>query len=388
MDTPTASRPGFLRRTAENLGLVTSDYSTGVAAVRETSSTAPVPPARPTAMTITPETALGIGAVYRSVSIIIAAVSSMDLGVFRGPREIATPALVRRPNVTDSTENFVQETVASLATHGNAFWRVTRATAGAAPSSLAVLDPERVTVVQDPDTYVRTYYVHGAEVPPSRIRHLQLMRRPGQAKGLGPIQAATGELTGALLLRKFADEWFDTREVPTGFLTTDLVLSPQESEEFSKSWKRFIKENGVPVLSQGLSYNHLRVKPAEAQFLEVQRASVAAIARLFGIPAMHLLAEVEGTSNTYLNLEQANLVFLQSTLSRYMTEIETALSDLLPGRARVRFKTEGLLRLDASTLWKVRKIQHETGARTTDEIRAEDGLEPSPTPAPQEAPRG
>lgn len=374
---------GFWRRSAEYLGFVQPRVS-GVSETRDESA-ATVPPSRPTITTVTPDTALGIGAVYRAVSIIVTSVSQMELGVFRAGREISTPALVRTPNVNDTAAAFVEETVFSLAAWGNAYWRLYRADASSPVQSIKVLDPADVSFTEDVDTGKVTYYVQGLQVRNHQIKHLKLMRKPGRAAGVGPIQAAAGELTAALKLRAFADSWFDTAGIPTGYLTTDLVLGPEESAEFAKAWKRFLAEHdGVGVLSQGLNYQHLNIKPAEAQFLEVQQASVVAIARLFGVPAMHMLAELTGTSNTYLNLEQAAIVFMQTTLARYMNEFENALSDLLPRGQRVQFKEEGLLRLDSSTLWKVRETQTRIGYTSGAELRAKDGLEPLALPEPVE----
>lgn len=361
-----------MRRAGEYLGLLSPNTPVSNALVRARSADAVTAPARSNVATVTVDTALGIAAVYRAVSVIVGAVSAMELAAFRGEKELATPALVRRPNLDSTGSGFIEETVYSLATHGNAYWRLY----GDPVSSMRVLDPSTVSAVLDVDNDRTHYYIQGAEVPANRIKHLQLMRRPGKATGLGPIQAATSELTGALRLRSFADQWFDTAEVPTGVLQTDMSLSPQESAEFAEAWRQFIKEHGVPVLSQGLKYTPIHLNPAEAQYLEAQTASVVAIARLFGVPSMHLLAEVSGNSMTYANQQELNLMFMQTTLSRYMREIESAFSSLLPGRQEVRFKEEGLLRLDSRATWDIRRTQIEVGARTVDEIRALDGLDP------------
>ena len=389
---------GFWRDAGIYLGFVNEDVKSGGMQVRE--QAAPTAPPRPTRATITPDTALSIGAVYRSVSLIVSSVSQLDPAVYRQNEEIPLPALVKQPNVNDTASGFYEETAFSLATHGNAYWRLYRSGPNEAVQSIEVIDPNVVRIEMETDhngldTGKRTYWVGGVKMPRHQIKHLKLMRQPGKVYGLGPIQAASGELEAALRLREFADTWFDTSGVPIGYLTTDMTLGPEESAAFAQAWKKFLRENeGTGVLSQGLDYKHLGVKPAEAQFIEVQKFVIVSIARLFGVPAMHLLAEMP-TSNTYLNLEQANMVFLQTTLARYINEIENALSDLLPRGQKVNFKEEGLLRMDSPSKWKVRKIQIETGARTINEVRAEDNLppipggdeKPAPAPAPAPAPQ-
>lgn len=377
----------WLRRSGEYLGFV-EPRDAAVSEVREQTSGATPPPRPSTDLAVTVDQALSIGAVYRSISVIVTSVSQMDLTVFRAGREMSSvPPLVRNPNVNDTATGFVEETVFSLAAHGNAFWRTYRASAADQVTSIKVLDPDTVSVTEDADTGKVHYWVGNTELRPYQIKHLRLLRQPGKAMGLGPIQAARGEIASLLRLRRFADTWFDTSGVPIGYLTTDMVLGPEESAAFAKAWKKFLADNeGTGVLSQGLDYKHLGVKPAEAQFLEVQNAAVLNIARLFGLPTTYVLAEVGGSSSTYVNQQELNLIFLQTTLQRYATEIENAMTDLLPRGQKATFKQEQLLRMNTKLLTEVQKAQIEMGTRTPDEIRASEGLDPLPKPEqPKEA---
>lgn len=364
----------FIRRTGEVLGIV-SPSSNLVERDVNGMAAGVMPPARSDISYITPETALNIGSVYRAVSIITSSVSQMRLGVYRDGVEIKAPALIRNPNPMDTVGGFIEETAWSLACYGNAYWRVYRGS-NDMPLSLKVLDPNEVTVTEESGKL--KYYLGPEEIKASDIKHLKLMRKPGHIKGYGPIQHGQSELTGAVRLRNFADNWFSISGVPQGILTTDQVLGAGEAQQFADAWAEFIKNNGTAVMSQGMRYEMLRLKPADAQFLEVQQSQTVAIARLFGVPALHLLAEMQGTSNTYLNLEQANLVFLQTTLSRYMNEIEDAFASLLPRGQEVAFKEEGLLRMDTQTKVEVEALQVAASLRTPDELRTKDGLAPLP----------
>lgn len=373
----TNDKTGFWRTTGQALGLI-NPREIAVPEVR-VAGAGVIPPARSDISSITPELALSIGAVHRSISILTASVSQMELGVYREGIEIKSPSIINQPNINDSVTGFIEETVYSLAAYGNAYWRLY----GDSPvQSIEVLDPNSVTVTTHETTGNKVYFIGDKQVPSKNIKHLRLMRKPGHLKGYGPIQHGQSELIGAMRLRNFADNWFNISGVPQGLLTTDMVLGPEEAASFATAWNAFIKNHGTAVLSQGMRYETIHLKPADAQFLEIQAASVVAVARLFGIPAMHLLAETHGTSNTYLNLEQANIVFLQTTLSRYMTEIEEALSSLLPRGQRVQFKEDTLLRMDSVTKWGVIKTQTEIGYTSGSELRKEEGKSPLPTPKP------
>lgn len=335
-------------------------------------------PARTDVSTVTVDLALSIPAVFRSIQILQTMVSSMDLAVYRNNVEIATPPLIKRPNVNDTPRGFVKETVFSLAAYGNAYWRLHRSDAASPVQSIEVLSPDTVSITHDQNGR-RRYYIGNKEYQAWQIAHLKLMERPGEIFGTGPIQASKSALLGAIRLRDFADNWFNTSGVPTGFLQFDREFNATEAAELAEAWKAFINDHGgTGILPPGVTYVPVHIKPAEAQFLEVQQASVAEIARLFGIPQVHLLATVEGSSNTYLNLEQANIVFLQNTLAAYMNEIEDALTDLLPRGQRVGFREDQLLRMDSNTKWSVAEKQVNVGYTTGDELREQDGKKPLP----------
>lgn len=322
---------------------------------------------------IDPETALGISAVYRSVSVITSSVSQMPLGVYRDGIEIKTPSIIKQPNIAESQRQFVKKTTWSLATHGNAYWRVY----GEYPTiqNLEVLDPNSVTVVLERGK--TRYWIGGEEVRADKIRHLRLEPRPGQAKGTGPIQRGQSELLGALRLRNFADNWFGFG-VPLGMLTTEQTLDAQTAAAFAEAWQSFVREHGTAVLSNGMRYEPVNIKPADAQYLEVTQAKNTAIARLFGVPTTLIASSNDGGSMTYINQQELFMQFLQTTLVDYMNEIEDAFSSLLPRGQQVEFKEEALLRMNTAAEISVQVQQIAAGLRTPNELRAADGLPPLP----------
>lgn len=335
-----------------------------------------IPPARSDIGAVTPEMALGIGSVFRAVSIITTSVSQMPLSVERGGIKIDVPTLISQPDIQTSQRGFIYETVWSLATHGNAYWRLY----GNPVKVVRVLDPEIVTIQDSPNG--PRYWIGTNEIPAAQIRHLKLMRKPGYLKGYGPIQFGQSELTAALRLRGFADNWFTNSGVPVGMLTTDQVLNPQQAKDFADAWNKFVKENGTAVLSQGMKYQYLNLNPEQAQFLGVQQSQVVSIARLFGVPPLLLATSPDGSSMTYTNQQDIWLQFLTTTLVDYMNEIEDALSSLLPRGQKVNFEEDALLRMNTTLETEVDVMRVQNGLRTADEIRARDGLAPLNQPAP------
>lgn len=342
------------------------------------------PPRAPWGRFVTVDDALTIPTVYRAVTILATAVAQLTVTAVRGGREVTpAPPLVTRPDVHLTPAAFLKRTVIGLAGTGNAYWRHYRNPAGQVVN-VEALNPLATTIEYRDGRklyhYADPYHYQGRPqtFTADQISHLRLLEVPGHYLGLGPIQAARSSLTGALDLRDYAGNWFADSAIPTGVLSTSSQLTPEQAGQYKDRWKATQATRDVAVLGQGLTYEPIILNPADAQFLESQQFSVTDIARLFGIPAAYLLAEVNGSAMTYQNLEQADTAFLRYTLMTYLGEIEGALSALLPHGQTARFNVDGLLRPDSKARAEVNSIYHGLGVLTTNEIRAAEGLPPVP----------
>lgn len=334
-----------------------------------------IPPARTAAPGfVTADQALGISTVYRAVQIHAVAASQLSIDVDRRDETIPTPSLVRQPCLDMTRSAFIEQAVVAQATTGNAFWRHHRNTAGDV-INLEPLNPHKVTVVQTLNGAVR--YLHeGDTLTPRDISHLQLMRVPGRVAGLGPIQAAQTELAGVVDVRDYASGWFrDGRSQPNGVLTTDQPLNGKQAREYKQVWNE-TADGGVRVLGAGLTYTPIMLSPEDAQWIESQQFNVVQIARLFGVPASLMLAAIEGSSQTYANVEQDWIAYVRFSLMAYLREIEEAISALLVRGQTARFNVETLLRTDTKTRYEAHNLGITGGWLRKSEVRAIEKLPP------------
>lgn len=342
-----------------------------------------MPPARDAAA-VNPSTALSISSVFRAVQIHQIAASQLSIDVDRRDQTIPVPSLIRQPDQEMSRSAWIGKNIVSLATTGNAFWRIKRARRSDRITDLPVLNPHEVAILEDRKG--RTYYSHkGTIYSRDEIQHLALLRVPGKREGLGPIQAARAELAGIVDLRDYASSWFNASGVPSGVLKTEQVLSPDQAERYQVKWTS-TPAGQVRVLGHGLNYQPVLLNPADAQWLENQKFSVTQVARLMGVPASLMLAAVEGTSQTYANVEQDWIGYVRFSLMGYLREIEEALSVTLPRGQDARFSIETLLRTDTKTRYEAHKVGIDAGFLTVDEVRDIEHLGPMPDqPAPAPA---
>lgn len=305
-------------------------------------------------LAISPERAVGLPGVFRCINVLSTSVSQLELEVWRGSELIPQPStsIVVQPDSNDTLTAFLEETMTSLALTGNAYWLLGKdtpdTTLKTTPTKwVNVLNPNTVRIEIDKDG--KKWFNDGDKKYPSwRIKHLKHTRLPGYALGVGPIQIAQNELRGALDLRNYADNWFSDSKQPNYYLKTDQNVSPDQLGQMVDAWQQVLASNKVPAVGSGLNLVPFALNPADAQFLENQRFSLAQQARMFGVPGI-ILDLPSGDSMTYSNREDVINDFYRFTLKRYMSEIEGAFSGLLVRGQTVKFDVNPLLGLSNDT---------------------------------------
>jgi len=388
----------LLHRAAVAAGLATRADSTG----GSTPSPGVLPPARSDASPVTTDTVLSLHAMFRALMIHVIAASQLSIDVERAGRTVETPPLAGQPDPEQSRSAWIEANVASLSLTGNAFWRLYRDATGQVVAA-RVLDPHRVTVVKNldrrtaPDGEAYSYYLNAERIRATEVRHLAFLRVPGHVSGLGPIQAARGELAGVMSTRDYASRWFTDSGQAAAVLKFEQKLTPEQAERYREQWHA-APAGRVRVLGGGGEYVPFALNPADAQWLESQQFDVTRIARLMGVPASLMLATVQGGSMTYANVEQDWIGYVRFSLMKYLREIEEALTGILPAGQSARFNIETLLRSDTKTRYEGYEIGIRAGwllpseARATEHLTPVEGIDdrplllPTPTSTtPQEA---
>lgn len=353
--------------------------------VREVSTPPAIPSRIPATYSL--DNLIGLSAVNAALRVIYVSVSQLELGVYRNGEELPTPKLVSQPDVDETGAQFLKRTALSLATSGNAYWRLTRDGRGAV-ANVRVLNPLSMRPAVENGRKVYHYagddYLASQTFSASQIQHLRLLEIPGRIDGLGPIQACRASLAGALDQQSYASEFFTKSGVPSGTLSTDQELTAEEADAYRTAWHASQAVRQTAVLGKGLSYDPILLSPKDTLFIETQRFSVQDVARMFGVPVSQLAVGVDGTSMTYTNIEQANLDFIRFGLMPYLMEIEQALTALVPRGQTVKFRVDGLLRSDAKTRSEINSTYHGLGVLTTNEIRQSEGLKPLAEPVQTE----
>lgn len=348
-----------------------------------------IPPARSSLAVTSPSEALTLDSVYRCVTVIQTAAKQLTIDAWRGDDRLegtAMPSIITRPSADLTQMDLIAETVASLAARGNAYWLIARDRDGQATGA-RVLDPLSCTPVLEPNTGERTVQWRGRTWTADKLRHLRLLRVPGDAEGLGPIQACATTLAGARDMGRYASQWVSGSGVPTGVLSTTANITSAQADEAKSRWNDSNGPGqGVAVLGNGLSYSPLALKPSEVQFLESRAFDVLSVGRMFGVPAHMLLASIQGSSMTYQNVADASLDFIRWTVMSYLREIEDALTAILPRGTTARFNLDALLRADAATRMSTHATAIAAGIYDPAWARRIEGIDETPEATPTTTP--
>lgn len=325
-------------------------------------------------------TALGISSVLGSVSLLADTVASMTLRAFvidkTGKRVMkALPDVLQDPDPESNLYELIHQMMASLALHGNSYVHIDHDRSGKM-IGLVPLHPYQMQVLPTGDMTGRKYLHLGNEIPREEILHLRWFTPPQSLVGISPLNQTRNLVGLSIAMDRHLAQFYGEGGTPSSVLETDQKLNLEQARVIQATWEQTNKRHRRPaVLSDGLKWRPITTSAADMQMIESRDQLVRDIARIYRIPA-HLIGATGGDSQTYQNVEQASLNFLTHTIAPWLRRIEIGLSKILPKGEDVAFDTSALLRVDALTRARVNELNIKMGARTPNEVRQIEGMEP------------
>jgi len=323
---------------------------------------------------VTMDNALRVSAVWACVRLVADTVSMMPLHAFTmkaGVRvPIPDPPLLVNPSADATTPEWVYMIVASLMLRGNAYGRIVRRDAQQYPVQIELASPDQVRVRKPDGAAQLVYTINGVEVPdPNDVMHVRAYRMPGSSMGLSPIQYAATVINREQAIQQFSLGYFNDAPHPQAVITSESPINDEQARTIKERILSRIIGREPLVLGAGATYQTLSVSPEESQFLATQKLGVAEIARIFGVPPEMIAAEA-GNSMTYANIQSKGIDFLTYSIQPWLSKIEAAISQLMPGGKHVRFDPSVLLRTDLMTQLTATAIGIASKQMTPDEARA------------------
>jgi HK97 family phage portal protein len=293
------------------------------------------------------------------------------------------PRIVIAPFGDDvSPQTGISQILVSLLLRGNAFCRVVERDYLGHPTSLVVLNPDRVQVFRDENGRKR-FRVNSQLVANEDVRHIVGLSTPGADVGISVVEYQRSTIGLALAVDQFGATWFGKGVHPSGMISVEGALSEDKAramqERIMSRHAGMNRAHGIMVLSGGAKFTPLSISPEDAQFLATKELLREDICGVFGVPPDRV--SVGGVKNrTPANgkgLETIGQQYVTHTLLRWARRIEHCWTQMIPtGKTRVKFDFGELLRADSNTRWSNHLIGRTIGAINNNDVRRVEDLPP------------
>ncbi len=334
-------------------------------------------------VSVNPDSALGISAVWRSARILGEGVGALEGYVIKEDKNgnkkrmpnHRVAKMLRDPSPLYTEFTFKESITAFAALRGNGMAKIDQNN-----GVFEIINPSTVKTEYENGLLVYVWQDEKGKKKVANsadILHIPAMVMDvGEVMGKSPIQVHRESLGLSIAQTRYGAKFFKNGAHIAGYLSTDGTLSQEAAERMRKSWRQ--KWSGVdnvgstPVLEEGLKYNALSLNPQDAMFVESSRLSVEEVARIFGVP-LHMLASLERA--TFSNIEHQSREFVTYTLRPWVKRWEAEINRKLFTEAEKRlgyyyhFNLESLLRGDSEAQAKLIDTYMKWGIATRDEIR-------------------
>lgn len=174
------------------------------------------------------------------------------------------------------------------------------------PTRFVIVAPWEITVTYDTDRQRRVYAsaAGGEEIDPRDILHIRYASWPTDARGHGPLEAASARLVAAEALSRYSTDLATRGGVPWAVITHPERLRAEQARELQAQWLTArMSAMGLPaVLSGGITLETLQVNPKDMALLELLTFNESRIAVLFGVPPFLVGLPSGGDPMTYSNV--------------------------------------------------------------------------------------
>lgn len=361
-------------------------------------------------VSVNEDSAIGLTAVFRAVSIISGTIAGLPLRAFRtlsdGTRERVDGTLVDRlsgPGGPYTQFEWTELVMVHLLLHGNAYLQHIKNGAGATVGLLPIL-PSAVSVrpIQTaeelaryggPDGTFRKWFeislADGSrrELTCDELTHIPALGTDG-LRGLSPIEAHRQALGTGIAGDRAAARLFGSGLLLGGLVSGDEGLQREDAEEALAQLKAKMAgadhAGDIAFINAQLKFTPWSIPPQDAQFVESRVHQVEEVARIFGVPP-HLLGQTEKQTSWGTGVSEQNRGLARYTLMPWTSRIEQRLSLLLSRPVICEFDYAGLLQGAPEVEIPLLLSQVEGGLLTMDEARRIRNLPPLPAGAPDPA---
>jgi HK97 family phage portal protein len=346
---------------------------------------------------VTPETALGIAAVFSSVNVISRDIAVLPRNVYRrlpgGGMEIETTGdlgdlnelISMQPNGEMDALRWCQAQMGHVLGRGNGYSEIVRKRGFV--QTLEILHPAKTVPkrIDAGDRKGKLYYEldNKRRLDPENVLHFAGLGFDG-IQGFSALTLMRQTIGLTMGAEQFGAAFFGNGAVAHGWLKTAKKLTEAAVNNLRKTFNQIHQgsqsAHQIGILEEGMDWVQNSISPEDSQFVATREFQVKDIARIFSIPP-HKIGDY---SESHLaNVEEANLDYVSMTLLGWVVMIEMELNTKLLTRDQRRthvilLDMKALLRGNvAAQMLRIQTLRN-TGAWSADDIRVDQGSNPLP----------
>ena len=310
-------------------------------------------------------TALGVPAIYRGVTLIADAIGALGLHSYRNGRIVKpTPQILIKPNPQETRIETISAMAASLILDGNYIAVLGERGANGLPDFFYPVAIDRVNLNRIDGRIV--YRIDEQVYEADDILHIKNFTLPGEFFGRGIVETQKQAIGKEIAINEYASRYFDGGVNPTAVIKSgNPDLTQEEADALKTAWlSMYSGRNRQPaVLNSTTDFEILSSNAQESQLIEAQIQGLTEAANILGLPAYYLGAP--NSSRTYANVEQENLQLVRWSIQPIAERIEQAL-----------FNYDTLLRTDTLSRYQAHAVGLTNGFLTVDEVRDMENRDP------------
>lgn len=349
-------------------------------------------------VTITPDTAIALTAVFACIRILAETLAMLPLQFYQKQERGRRPApefyldqlLSESPNREMTSFEFRETLMGHLGGWGNAFAEIEWNGAGRV-QALWPLPPNRVQLYRNdkgeliyevrltkPDKQGRMKH----ELKAFQVWHLRGLGANGLV-GYSPIAIFRQSLGLTKALEKFGSKFFNNGAAPGVVLTHPGTLDAEVHKRLKTSWdeshRGLDESHRVAILEEGMSIVKIGIPPEDAQFLATRKFQLSEIARMYRMQP-HKIGDLEHA--TFSNIEHMAIEHVVDTMLPWLVrwEASSKRSLMLPSERQAgfypKFNANGLLRGDTVSRFQAYAQARQWGWLSANDVRELEDLNP------------
>ena len=349
-----------------------------------------------TGKTISPDNAMEAPTVYACVRLISQTLARMPWQVLRNSADGASndvthpvwPLLNAEANEDCTSFLFRESQISDCLLYGNSFAFINRNPAGT-PIGLERLRPDLMYMMRDQANQPYYQYWTGKadekaseEIKQRKFRPYDILHIVGPSAdtllGECPIHRIRDLIGMELELQEFTSRFFANNCRPAGVLSMPGRLSAEGANRLREAFARVHSgaqgAGKVAILEEGLKYDAISTNAKDSDLDSMKKFCRQQIAAAFNVPS-HRVGDNDGVS--YSSSEQANAVFVQSTLAGWAARLEQEVNRKLLKRGDdvvTRISFDDMTRGQMGERFAAYAVAVTNGILSPNEIRAREGL--------------